>query len=32
MKAIHISILRSMLRAGDPIYLKLWTKPGEICD
>ena len=25
MKAIHISTLRSMLRAGDPVDLKLWT-------
>ena len=27
---IHISTLRRMLRAGDPIDLKLWTKSGEI--
>ena len=32
MKALHISTLRSMLRAGYPVDLKLWTKSGEICD
>lgn len=30
MKAIHISTLRKMLKAGDPVDLKLWTKSGEI--
>ena len=27
---IHISPLRKMLKAGDPVDLKLWTKSGEI--
>ena len=30
MNAIHFSTLRSMLRSGDPVDLKLWTKSGEI--
>ncbi len=29
-KAIHISTLRKMLRAGDPVDISLWTKSGEI--
>ena len=28
--SIHISTLRKMLKAGDPVDLKLWTKSGEI--
>ena len=32
MRNIHISTLRSMLRAGEPVDLKLWTKSGETCD
>jgi len=27
---IHISTLRRMLKAGDPVDIKLWTKSGEI--
>ena len=27
---IYICILRRMLKAGDPVDLKLWTKSGEI--
>ncbi len=30
--SIHISTLRKMLKAGDPVDLKVWTKSGEICD
>ncbi|MBR1881818.1 MAG: hypothetical protein IJ808_02210 [Muribaculaceae bacterium] len=30
MRAIHITTLRKMLKAGDPIDIKLWTKSGEI--
>ena len=30
--SIHITTLRKMLKAGDPVDLKLWTKSGEICD
>ena len=29
-ESINISTLRRMLKAGDPIDLKLWTKSGEI--
>ena len=29
-QSIHISTLRKMLKAGDPVDLKLWTKSGEI--
>ena len=29
-QSIHISTLRRMLKAGDPVDLKLWTKSGEI--
>lgn len=29
-QSIHISTLRKMLNAGDPIDIKLWTKSGEI--
>ncbi|MBO6250816.1 MAG: hypothetical protein J6N71_05650 [Muribaculaceae bacterium] len=29
-QSIHISTLRKMLQAGDPIDIKLWTKSGEI--
>ena len=28
--SIHISTLRKMLKSGDPVDLKLWTKSGEI--
>lgn len=28
--AVHISTLRKMLAAGDPVDLRLWTKKGEI--
>lgn len=28
--AIHISTLRRMLRAPEPVNIKLWTKSGEI--
>lgn len=30
MNAIHISTLRLMLKAGDPVDIKLWVKSGEI--
>ena len=30
MRNIHISTLRSILRAGDPVDIKLWVKSGEI--
>ena len=29
-QSIHISTLRKVLKAGDPVNLKLWTKSGEI--
>ena len=29
-QSIHISTLRRMLKASDPVDLKLWTKSGEI--
>lgn len=29
-KAIHISTLRKMLQAGDPVDISLWKKNGEI--
>ena len=29
-KAIHISTLRKMLQAGDPVDLSLWKSSGEI--
>lgn len=29
-KKIHISTARIMLKAGDPIDIRLWTKSGEI--
>ena len=29
-QSIHISTLRKMLKAGDPVDIKLWTKSGEI--
>ena len=28
--AIHISTLRKMLQAGNPVNLSLWTKDGQI--
>ena len=28
--AIHISTLRKMLQAGDPVNISLWTKDGQI--
>lgn len=28
--AIHISTLRKMLQAGDPVNISIWTKKGEI--
>lgn len=28
--SVHISTLRKMLKAGDPVDIKLWTKSGEI--
>ncbi len=28
--AIHISTLRKMLQAGDPVSITLWTRSGEI--
>ena len=30
MQSIHISTLRQMLKAGDPVDIRLWTKSGEI--
>ena len=30
-QSIHITTLRKMLKAGDPVDIKLWTKSGEIC-
>ena len=29
-KAIHITTLRKMLQAGDPVNISLWTKDGQI--
>lgn len=29
-RAIHITTLRQMLKSGDPVDIKLWTKSGEI--
>ena len=29
-QSIHISTLRKMLKAGDPVDIKLWVKSGEI--
>lgn len=29
-RAIHISTMRQMLKSGDPVDIKLWTKKGEI--
>lgn len=29
-KYIHISTMRKMLQAGEPVDLKLWTSKGEI--
>jgi hypothetical protein len=29
-QSIHISTMRQMLKAGDPVDIKLWTKNGEI--
>jgi len=29
-QSIHITTLRKMLKAGDPVDIKLWTKSGEI--
>jgi hypothetical protein len=28
--SVHISTLRKMLKAGDPVDIKLWSKSGEI--
>lgn len=28
--SIHITTLSKMLKAGDPVDIKLWTKSGEI--
>ena len=28
--SIHISTLRKMLQAGDPVNISLWTKDGQI--
>ena len=28
--AVHISTLRKMLQAGDPVNISLWTKDGQI--
>lgn len=30
MQRIHISTLRAILKAGDPVDLDVWTKSGEI--
>ena len=30
MNAIHISTLRKMLKAGEPVDIKLWTKSGGL--
>ena len=30
MQKIHISTLRAILKAGDPVDLDVWTKSGEI--
>jgi hypothetical protein len=30
MKAIHITTMRQMLKAGDPVDLTLWSKDGQI--
>ena len=29
-QSIHITTLRKMLKAGDPVDIKLWIKSGEI--
>lgn len=29
-RQIHISTMRAMLDAGDPVDIRLWTKSGEI--
>lgn len=29
-RAIHITTMRKMLAAGDPVDIKLWVKSGEI--
>ena len=29
-KSIHITTMRQMLKSGDPVDIKLWTKTGEI--
>lgn len=28
--SIHITTMRKILQAGDPVDIKLWTKSGEI--
>ncbi|MBQ2980097.1 MAG: hypothetical protein IJE18_08330 [Bacteroidaceae bacterium] len=28
--SVHISTLRKMLQAGDPVNISLWTKDGQI--
>lgn len=30
MRSIHISTLRNILKAGDPVDLRLWTSSGQI--
>lgn len=32
MQKIHISTVRKMLQAGDPVDLRLWSKSGEILE
>ena len=29
-RSIHISTMRKMLDAGEPVDIKLWTKSGEV--
>ena len=29
-QAIHITTMRQMLKSGDPVDIKLWTKNGQI--
>lgn len=29
-KSVHITTMRKMLQAGDPVDIKVWTKSGEI--
>lgn len=29
-RSVHINTMRQMLRSGDPVDIKFWTKKGEI--